>query len=360
MAQRPSRQQLTSAQGWPIYAAEGDQVGSIDRVYFDDASGEAEWLRLRAGGKRVLVPAEGVEVQGGNDRRIRVPYSKAQVQNAPEVDATHITKEAERRLYQHYGLRPSKERSSSLRPSEQPASERSTSDQAQQQASDFANQGKEEAAATAQQAQEQASEVTQRVQEQAMAAGERASEVSQQAREQAADLAHEAQAGTRQTIGRARGQAAARMRRTAESVRRVTGGQGGIAAQGGTLVGRAIDQAADYIEERNVGQMLSDTRQYASSHPAQAAVGLAMAGFFLGRLTAPRKRRHAGGPPVSTQTEQEQRQGQPDQKSRLTSFMVGAARLGAKQGARQGQERAVGNARGMAQMARRRIPGWGG
>jgi sporulation protein YlmC with PRC-barrel domain len=348
MPQRASSQELSDAHGWPIYAGEGEQVGTAERVYLDDATQEPEWLALTAEGKQVVVPIEGVQVQG-TEHAIRVPYSRAQVQNVPEVEEGQawITKTMERRLYQHYGLQPSEERSESVLPEQQSsAGQPSAASQAQQQASTFAEQAQERAAAAAQQAKE-------RVQQ------------------QASTLRQGAQARAQESARRGREQAEGGLHRAAEMVRERSGGRGGMAAKVGTRFAGGIDRTADYVQGRNTGQMLSDVRRYVYDHPLRVVFGTIAGGFVLGRVLAPAKTQEEPSSSVvvpewqlhqeqqQQQEKQQEQQQEQRQKKRLTSLLRREAKATAQEAAQQGKERAAGKARDVTPRMRKRAVGLG-
>jgi stress response protein YsnF len=83
----------------------GEKVGSVSQVYLDDATGEPEWITVRAGllgGKETFVPLAGCDL-AGEDLRVRV--TKERVKNAPTVDADeHLSPQQEGELYRFYGL----------------------------------------------------------------------------------------------------------------------------------------------------------------------------------------------------------------------------------------------------------------
>ena len=103
--------QLATARGRPVYASDGAKIGSIAEIFVDHDTNEPEWIGLGTGffgTKRVLVPAEGADVR---EDGFYVPYTKDQVQDAPDIDADEISQETEQRLYAHYGLGYSERRS---------------------------------------------------------------------------------------------------------------------------------------------------------------------------------------------------------------------------------------------------------
>jgi hypothetical protein len=97
-------QALTSRE---VLDSEGKSVGYVERVFTDRGSGEPEWIGVFTGSFRHhhrLVPSRGVESRG---TAVRVPWTKAQVDDAPDYGTdTSISEELEREAYRHYGLEP--------------------------------------------------------------------------------------------------------------------------------------------------------------------------------------------------------------------------------------------------------------
>jgi sporulation protein YlmC with PRC-barrel domain len=83
----------------------GDKIGSVDDVYYDDATGRPQWLLVKTGllgTKKVLVPAYDVGLQGDE---LTVPFTEEKVKGAPRFDPDEmLTEEHERTLYSHYDL----------------------------------------------------------------------------------------------------------------------------------------------------------------------------------------------------------------------------------------------------------------
>ena len=106
-----STEQLTSLRGAPVYSAEGEEIGTVEELFVDQATSRPEWIATGTGflgTKRVLVPVVGAEIREGG---LYVPYGKSQVKDTPDIDEDRISQEAERQLYAHYGLDYSEQRS---------------------------------------------------------------------------------------------------------------------------------------------------------------------------------------------------------------------------------------------------------
>ena len=84
----------------------GDKIGKVGMVFYDDQTGEPEWVTVNTGffgSSESFVPLRSATIEGRDT--LRVPYSKAKVKEAPNVDAdTHLDEADEERLYSYYGL----------------------------------------------------------------------------------------------------------------------------------------------------------------------------------------------------------------------------------------------------------------
>ncbi|MFE9431454.1 PRC-barrel domain-containing protein [Streptomyces sp. NPDC006640] len=84
---------------------EGEKVGTVGKVYRDDADGRPEWVTVKTGlfgSKETLVPLTGARVSGDE---LHVPVTKETVKHAPRVDAdARLDADEESDLYAHYGL----------------------------------------------------------------------------------------------------------------------------------------------------------------------------------------------------------------------------------------------------------------
>lgn len=91
--------------GATVIDRDSDKIGTLDQVYMDQGSGQAEWLAVTTGlfgSKQTFVPIGGAEASG---RDLKVPVEKGHVKDAPNVDLDegYLSTEDERLLYQHYG-----------------------------------------------------------------------------------------------------------------------------------------------------------------------------------------------------------------------------------------------------------------
>lgn len=89
--------------GHHVLDEEGNNIGKIARVYLDDRTGDATWASVHTGlfGMReTLVPLQGARpIQ----EDIQVPYDKATVKDAPNIEAKdHISPSEEREVRDYY------------------------------------------------------------------------------------------------------------------------------------------------------------------------------------------------------------------------------------------------------------------
>jgi stress response protein YsnF len=99
-----NRDQLVAAHGTDVIDANGDKIGAIEDIYYDDTTGQAEWVGIGVGIfglKRRVVPVQGARFDGD---ALRVSYDKDMVKDSPDVDGDEISSERERDLYAYYGL----------------------------------------------------------------------------------------------------------------------------------------------------------------------------------------------------------------------------------------------------------------
>ncbi|HEX6970468.1 MAG TPA: PRC and DUF2382 domain-containing protein [Micromonosporaceae bacterium] len=105
-----SQETVATLYGSEVYDRNDEKVGTIGQVYAAEETRQPAWVSVRTGmlGQREsLVPIEGAQWEG--DRRLRVPYDKAQIKAAPHVDSGDnrpIESDDLARLYQHYDLQP--------------------------------------------------------------------------------------------------------------------------------------------------------------------------------------------------------------------------------------------------------------
>jgi len=110
--------------GQDLVGNDGDKIGKIEDVYFDEQTRQPEWFAVKTGffGTRLgFVPIAGASWM---DDAIAVPYSKSQVKDAPHVEPDgQLTQDEEASLYSHYGVGYSEQRSATGLPARDPSAE---------------------------------------------------------------------------------------------------------------------------------------------------------------------------------------------------------------------------------------------
>jgi hypothetical protein len=99
----PGRDDLV---GRTVLDAGGEKLGSVEQIYGDVANGPTTWALLSTGlfglGHKSMVPIDGAHER---DDGLSIPYTKAQVEQAPEVEDPPTTIDAAR-LTSYYGVGP--------------------------------------------------------------------------------------------------------------------------------------------------------------------------------------------------------------------------------------------------------------
>jgi uncharacterized protein (TIGR02271 family) len=100
-----TQDQVGSLTGATAYDRDGDKIGKIGAVYYDDRTNEPTWMTIHTGlfgTNETFVPLQGVNVSGD---RVTVAYDKAKVKDAPNIaEDGHLSPQDEEQLYRYYGL----------------------------------------------------------------------------------------------------------------------------------------------------------------------------------------------------------------------------------------------------------------
>ncbi|WP_033311743.1 YsnF/AvaK domain-containing protein [Streptomyces iakyrus] len=102
-----TREQIDIVLDHPVHDARGDKIGDARHVFFDDVTGEPEWVSVRTGlfgTSESFVPIHDAALV---EDHLEVPFAKDQVKDAPNVDVDaggHLSEQEEQRLYQYYGI----------------------------------------------------------------------------------------------------------------------------------------------------------------------------------------------------------------------------------------------------------------
>jgi len=104
MAAQIGLEELQSARGSDVIDAQGEKVGQLEDIYYDDDSGQPEWIGVKSGminKTKHLVPLEGAQQSDGS---LRIAYPKDRVEGTPEINEEHISPATEAELYRIYEL----------------------------------------------------------------------------------------------------------------------------------------------------------------------------------------------------------------------------------------------------------------
>ena len=100
--------------GRTVVATDGDKLGKIEEIYFDQETNRPEWALIDTGmfaGKSSFMPLQGATSDG---EQVIAAYSKDQVKAAPQIKPTRtISQPEEAELYRHYGVEYGESRSRS-------------------------------------------------------------------------------------------------------------------------------------------------------------------------------------------------------------------------------------------------------
>lgn len=99
-----STREVLEWRGRHVVDREGEKLGKLEDVYFDNETSAPEWGAVKTGlfGLNLsFVPLEGSYLQGDN---VVVSFEKDQIKDAPNLSPHHeMSLEEERKLYDYYG-----------------------------------------------------------------------------------------------------------------------------------------------------------------------------------------------------------------------------------------------------------------
>jgi uncharacterized protein YrrD len=93
--------------GHKLHAKDGE-IGSINDIYFDDATWTVRYLVVNVGswltGREVLLVPQVLDLRAGGEKAIGVDLTRAQIRNSPDTD-THkpVLRQHEEAIHSHYG-----------------------------------------------------------------------------------------------------------------------------------------------------------------------------------------------------------------------------------------------------------------
>ena len=101
-----AQEKINSLYGLDVVDRDGDKIGSVGAVWTDGV-GQPTWASVRTGLFGInesLFPLQNADLRGDH---LVVPFEKATVKDAPNVDADHdepLSEDEVTRLYNHYGV----------------------------------------------------------------------------------------------------------------------------------------------------------------------------------------------------------------------------------------------------------------
>lgn len=101
-----NQDQIADVMGTTVHGSDGDKIGKVGQVFLDDQTGDPEWITVATGlfgTRETFVPVAQATFTDGH---VAVPFDKDKVKDAPNIDveAGHISAEAEAELYRYYDM----------------------------------------------------------------------------------------------------------------------------------------------------------------------------------------------------------------------------------------------------------------
>jgi uncharacterized protein (TIGR02271 family) len=100
-----SQEQLGRLVGATAYDRDGDRIGKVGAIYYDDVTDQPSWITVNTGffgTHESFVPVQGADIQAD---RVVVGYDKAKVKDAPSIaEDGHLSPGEEQKLYSYYGV----------------------------------------------------------------------------------------------------------------------------------------------------------------------------------------------------------------------------------------------------------------
>ena len=118
MQERWDMKRLADFRDKDVFSSDGEKIGSVKEIYYDDATAQPEWVALGTGFLGMstkVVPAESLSFSGES---FRVPFTKDKVKNEPDFDTSgdRLDESDEQRLCSYFNLTGSHRSTRVLRP----------------------------------------------------------------------------------------------------------------------------------------------------------------------------------------------------------------------------------------------------
>ena len=106
MAAQWTMRTLTEVRDKDILSSEGEKIGSVRDIYYNDSTREPEWIGIGTGFlgmQEKLVPVQVMVPEGDH---FRVPFTKDQVKDEPnfKLEDGHLSNADEMKLCRHFGI----------------------------------------------------------------------------------------------------------------------------------------------------------------------------------------------------------------------------------------------------------------
>jgi len=106
MSQAWNMSDLTELRDKDIYSSDGEKIGSVKDIFYDDSSGDPEWVGVGTGFlglKERVVPV--AELMPSGDRLV-VPFTKDKIEHEPDFDTKdeRILDDDETKLCIYFGM----------------------------------------------------------------------------------------------------------------------------------------------------------------------------------------------------------------------------------------------------------------
>ena len=99
-----TQQDVLTYRGQELRGSDGEKIGTIEEIYLDTETQQPEWAVVTTGlfgSKQTFVPLGEAST---SDDGVTVPFDKATVKDAPNIDPDgRLSEREEQRLYEHYG-----------------------------------------------------------------------------------------------------------------------------------------------------------------------------------------------------------------------------------------------------------------
>jgi uncharacterized protein (TIGR02271 family) len=93
--------------GYDVIDSAGNNVGSVDNVWVDDATNDLEFVAIKTGwimGKTHIIPTASAQIDD-DSRTITVPYTQDQIKDAPSFSGdAELSPDDENDVYGYYGV----------------------------------------------------------------------------------------------------------------------------------------------------------------------------------------------------------------------------------------------------------------